>query len=1000
MNVIFKAMKQCLLLYFIFSLFGQQLFSQQKEFIFKNFTQEEGLPSNESYFVFEDSRHYIWIATDLGVVRYNGNKFEQFNLPDNVVFKIKEDSKGRIWFFSHKALLAYFENEKMHVYKYNDIIAKRIERIHIIDAMVEDDNSIILNSPLDSNYVIGPNGSVSATRYRFGDSSPSFFTIDHIKPGSCLTRMEKGGSLYADSMFVRVKRGSSLITYPVPSYHYLPFTHYGATSTNGKDIYFFGGKILLKLAADGSFKKLELPAAILSMKIIGDIIWVGMYKNGAAPFTTAQLEKAGNTALAEKSITSINTDYESGYWFTTLENGAYHAKNVNVQHLAEGENTDRYVSRMMSLDDSMLIYSKSSGLYRYSNYRNQLFLPLKNLTTSDLFTDETKTLYYYGAAGIAGIKKINDPFFKSMYALPTPSEVVRVNKDTFIVSRSTQVVLFKSSYTSHQFPDSSYDVNYSRSAKILIQKPVRPFMDAAKNLWAGTNDGLYKTTNAFDTLIKFKPASALLSNGITCIREIGGHILAAGIRANGIALISDTNIIANITEAEGLVSNKIRYLLPLNKQLWAATAKGIAVINFSSFNPVTYSITNIGKDDGFYNVTINQLIQYQQSIVAATSNGLYFIEEPEDFLNRRFPAIPFYVNSISYYKGDTTGISNIHLPYSKRRVAIKFSAVSFNAYETVKYLYRFDHGDSTWHSTTNTELLLENLDAGTYDLQIQAVIPNQQRYSAIQSLTITVEKPWWQNNWLRLLAVILLAAAVYTYITKRVRKIRAEEKKKTELNARLSELEQTALRSQMNPHFIFNCLTSIQQLIVTGNKTDANEYLVKFARLIRKTLDLSAHPFISLREETEYLNEYLFLEQLRLSGHFEYVINIDEAISADKIYIPNMMIQPIVENCIRHGIKSLENRKGQISIHFNQQAQCILCTITDNGVGRTETPSANENIFTKHKSYGVDIVRKRLQAFAEFRQQETGIEINDLFNTTGDAAGTQVVIKLPYKNSL
>ncbi|MBL0359245.1 MAG: hypothetical protein IPP72_21320 [Chitinophagaceae bacterium] len=157
MHPIFKAMKR--FLFFIgvlFTVLCSRVSAQQKEFIFKNFTQEEGLPSNESYYVFEDSKHYIWIATDLGVVRYNGNKFEQFNLPDNVVFKIKEDDKGRIWFFSHKAQLAYFENEKMQFFKYNDNILKRIQKIHIIDAFVDSSNNIFLNSALDSNYIIQP----------------------------------------------------------------------------------------------------------------------------------------------------------------------------------------------------------------------------------------------------------------------------------------------------------------------------------------------------------------------------------------------------------------------------------------------------------------------------------------------------------------------------------------------------------------------------------------------------------------------------------------------------------------------------------------------------------------------------------------------------------------------------------------------------------------------------------------------------------------------------
>ena len=156
------------------------------------------------------------------------------------------------------------------------------------------------------------------------------------------------------------------------------------------------------------------------------------------------------------------------------------------------------------------------------------------------------------------------------------------------------------------------------------------------------------------------------------------------------------------------------------------------------------------------------------------------------------------------------------------------------------------------------------------------------------------------------------------------------------------ELEQTALRSQMNPHFIFNCLTSIQQLIVSGNIVDANDHLVKFARLIRKTLELSARPYIKLKDEKDYLEEYLALEQLRIPGQFEFSIAIDGNINISKTEIPNMMLQPIVENCIRHGIKHLENKKGTISISFHQHPDFILCTITDNGIGRNNNEKQAE----------------------------------------------------------
>ena len=239
-------------------------------------------------------------------------------------------------------------------------------------------------------------------------------------------------------------------------------------------------------------------------------------------------------------------------------------------------------------------------------------------------------------------------------------------------------------------------------------------------------------------------------------------------------------------------------------------------------------------------------------------------------------------------------------------------------------------------------------------------------------------------------------AAGIAFSRYRIKKVQADEERKTALNAKIAELEQTALRAQMNPHFIFNCLTSIQQLIVTGDKTEANEYLVKFARLIRKTLDLSASPFISIKDEMEYLAEYMFLEQLRITGRFEYFIDADKTIDAEKIHIPNMMIQPVVENCIRHGIKSLEHRKGFINVHFKMNEGKLTCTVKDNGIGRKN--SANESAdLIKHKSYGIDIIEKRLKVFEELNDEQMGVEIKDLFNDDATPAGTEVILQLPYK---
>jgi ligand-binding sensor domain-containing protein len=994
------------LMYFLAVFLKLPLLAQQKEFIFKNFTQEEGLPSNETYCIFEDSRHYIWIATDLGVVRYNGNKFEQFQLPDNVVFKIKEDSKGRIWFFSHKAQLAYFENEKIRLFKHNDKILSRIEKIHIIDCRVDENDNILLNSYLDSNFVISPEGNIKAVSSSENGTDKYSFSIDYINKNNCFTKLNRrfNPSIYpqAVTFSITVNKGKKVTDYYVPA-NTPTFAHYGSTSVDGKDVYFFGGKYVLCLREDGSYFIKKMPSKILSVYIFEGQIWVGMFKNGAVMLTPNLALTNPNTVLPNKSITSITTDYEGGLWVSTLENGVYYLKNATIRRLIDKEASNPYVSRLMNLKDSALIYAKSTGLYRYSQNQNSIFFKYNDLFAVDLFTNTDNTLFLFGSAEktIASVN-LNDPQFKKLYVYDSPSEAIQVGADSIVLSTTGSIAKYRNSPFSKKSAGEGQNaaLYFGKDAKNLLSKQGRLFMDSENNIWAGCNDGLYKTDQNRDTMLKFLPGSALLNNGITCIRQIEPGILSVAIRSLGIALIKDNKIIGSITEKEGLASDKVRFLLPEKKQLWAATAKGISIISFQSLEPLRYRITNIGKDDGFYNITINHLLTYQHSIVAATSNGIFFIEEPDYFITKKLPAVPFYITTVRSFSGDTSGISSISLPYSKNRLVIKYVAISFNSYETVNYLYRFNQGDTVWHSTSNSELLLENLEAGTYNLQIKAVMPNQQRYSAAQTLTITVEKPWWQNNWLRLLALLLLSAAVYAYITNRIKKIRAAEKGKTELNRKLAELEQTALRSQMNPHFIFNCLTSIQQLIVSGNKTDANEYLVKFARLIRKTLDLSGHSFISIREEQEYLNEYLFLEQWRLSGQFEYTITIHNEIGIDNVFIPNMMIQPVVENCVRHGIKSLEQKKGLIQIHFAQHRHCITCTVTDNGVGRSGQSSFNDNAFTKHKSYGVDITRKRLQAFSEFNQQHTGIEIKDLVNEDGSSAGTQVILQLPFKTSI
>jgi LytS/YehU family sensor histidine kinase len=173
--------------------------------------------------------------------------------------------------------------------------------------------------------------------------------------------------------------------------------------------------------------------------------------------------------------------------------------------------------------------------------------------------------------------------------------------------------------------------------------------------------------------------------------------------------------------------------------------------------------------------------------------------------------------------------------------------------------------------------------------------------------------------------------------------------------------------------------------------------LVKFARLMRKTLENATNSYISLENEKEFLEEYVDLEQLRIPGQFDFHIEMPDSINPASISIPNMIIQPLVENSIRHGIMPLENRKGKIEIQFAKQDAWIVCTVIDNGVGYNPDIISSSSFFTKHKSFGKDIVQKRLQLLHDGKEIENRFTIKILKNEDGSNAGTSITILLPIQ---
>lgn len=253
-----------------------------------------------------------------------------------------------------------------------------------------------------------------------------------------------------------------------------------------------------------------------------------------------------------------------------------------------------------------------------------------------------------------------------------------------------------------------------------------------------------------------------------------------------------------------------------------------------------------------------------------------------------------------------------------------------------------------------------------------------------------MEQTFFWETWWFLLIVGLLAALIgykmYEYVTK-------FEQKKNELNAKLIQSKLIALRSQMNPHFMFNSLNSIQDFIIHSDKKAANKYLSKFSKLMRSILSMSDKESVSLSEEVKTLDIYLQLEGLRFSENFEYEINVADNISPDKYYLPPMILQPYVENAIKHG---LLHKKGMkvLKVDFTIKDKKLHCRIEDNGVGRKESALIKSRNVQIHQSKGMSVTAERLDLLNNFFKDQLSVEIKDLYTDSGIASGTLVTVEI------
>ena len=524
--------------------------------------------------------------------------------------------------------------------------------------------------------------------------------------------------------------------------------------------------------------------------------------------------------------------------------------------------------------------------------------------------------------------------------------------------------------------------------------------DDENRLYVGTHKaGLFRMEAG--KLIDLSARLKLNEETFFTLRYLKGHIFAASL--NGLLVLDLKNqSLRRISDAEGLNSELVYSIEFTNGHniLWIGTNQGINKMNLKKFfEKDEVEIVSYGKQEGFAGVECNSNGIWEDSdgtLWFGTVNGL-IKHQPFNF-KKNIIENSTLIQSVRLMNEDTILLENTELPSDKNTISFYYRGICLTNPDRVLYQKKLEglEQDQEWSNPgTEDYIKYTNLAPGRYTFKVRSCNNEGVWNTHETSFTFRIRSPFYSTWWFILLCLLFVFLAIYTVFSLRIRNIKRKQKEEFERRVEMSKVELKALRSQMNPHFIFNSLNAIQHYIFNTKSDEAIKYLNKFARLVRIILNNSEKPSVTVGEDLEALKLYLQLEQMRFEEKFDYEITMDSSVDPDYDIMPPLLMQPYVENAILHGLNPMAT-KGKLNIHLSSENNFLICTITDNGIGREKASEIRRTMpFNKHKSMGMKITEDRLKILNEINNSQLSVNITDLKDEEGHALGTRVELFVP-----
>jgi len=948
-----------------------------QDFPLRHFTIEDGLPSNTVYEVYRDSKGFLWFGTDKGVARYNGARFETFTtfngLPDNDIFFFQEDLYGRLWLGTYSGDLCYYKDDTFHTAANTPFLKLPFKTPFIKYISAEKDSSVSITFSEEETKFIN-----------VGKDKFSIYSIDQTKCGLpfgriLLIKKTQGGyDVTYNNKEISIDNRSNIV-HIVGAFAEKLVDRFSCQNS----VYFCTKNTFFSSDSTVRYYVRKYPIEedkVHRIYVDGKNVYQGA-NDGLVIDDSFKI-------LRGNKVSSITQDNINNYWISTINDGVFMGSFFNTKLYRNVYNDEIKYScvrhnRIFFTATNNDLYCINNGtincLFDYrkykhasytcpnepgylldENYKYYMFFNNDNFIMNNVLW-KNKEIKKYSIRGHSdGIKSITE-----------------LNGQVYLQDRRA---IFKIDYdkikTGEEVSKKYYSIADAGIFRIFC------LANAPDNtIWYATTNDIYKVINSRSVIQpQFKNISFRFFR--FCGERIVGY--------------TDNNQLLVCSNFENkMVVDSIPYQNCVWDRMYVIDTNHVLISTNNLYRLLTLH-RGAGVKDSI-SIIENPYIPLQAESICIDSANCYFFKNGSItsvtinslFIKPPPPKLSFtsLASGKTIYRID----NELQIPFSvSRHITISFSTLS-TAGKNVFYQYSISKtGKDNWRDITG-DINLVNTGYGNYTIKIRAKTYSSS-YCIPAVFTLHILRPFWATWWFVMLCICITGIIVWLFIRGRIVVALRKKEKEHKSEIRFMRSEYKALNALMNPHFIFNTLNNVQALVNKDDRLGANQYLRVFADLIRQNMQNISRDMIPLQREIALVSNYLILEKLRFEDKLDYTIDIDESLDLSEIMVPPLLIQPLVENSIKHGIYPLADANGFVQISIQQQNETLYIEVKDNGVGMNHAKNKKD---MESESFGLENIRKRIGQLSIIQNKEITFNINDVTDDSGVLQGTTAIICIP-----